>query len=362
MSTIPRYKKIAVLKNEDSFDHQPWILACNTFKDKVEYQEIDLTAQDWLQQIKSFNPDACVLKPSGRTELFRNLYLERAEILNKDLCMPLFPSYDELRIYENKKYFAYWAQANCVPHPATRVFYHKNEALGYASKAPLPVVGKKNLGASGNGVRILKERDELRDYVAQAFGSGVVSRTGPKLEKGRLLGRLWDKLTHPRELANRLKTYRDVAADRQKGFVILQDYVPHEFEWRAVRIGNSFFAHKKLKVGDKASGTLLKDYCNPPLALLDFVYSLTQDFGFRSVAVDVFEDGKNGYLVNEIQCIFGQSDAFQMMVDGKAGRYVREDGAWIFEEGDFAANACYNLRLDWVLSHLNQAPHDQVKP
>jgi len=170
-----------------------------------------------------------------------------------------------------------------------------------------------------------------------------------------LLSRLYNKLVRPKELINRLSTYKAVASDKQKGFLILQEYISHEFEWRAVRIGDSFFAHKKLKDGDKASGTLLKNYDGPPLELLDFVRELTERFKFYSVAVDVFE-GDSGYLVNEIQCIFGQSDSFQMMVNGQMGRYVRSNEEWIFEEGDFAANACYNLRLDWVLNHIGQPP------
>lgn len=352
--TITRKHKLAILKNEDPFDHQPWIRACEAYAERVEHQVIDLTRQDWMGQIDRFAPDACLLKPSGRTVLYRNLYQERAEILSKDLGFTLFPSLDELRIYENKKYFAYWARAQGIPHPTTRVFYDVREALDFVSDATLPLVGKKNIGASGNGVRILNSRDDVVDYVKQAFGPGIGSRTGPKLEKGRLVSRLWNKLLHPRELANRLSAYRAIAGDRQIGFVLLQEFIPHDYEWRAVRIGSSFFAHKKLKSGGKASGTLLKDYGDPPLELLDFVYRVTEEHNFRSVAVDLFEDGRQGYLVNEIQCIFGQSDPFQMKVGGKTGRYIRENEAWLFEEGDFAINACYNLRLQWLLSYLNK--------
>ena len=38
-------------------------------------------------------------------------------------------------------------------------------------------------------------------------------------------------------------------------------------------------------------------------------------FRFRSIALDVFEPSKGKYLINEAQCIFGQSDPYQMLVD-----------------------------------------------
>ena len=59
--------------------------------------------------------------------------------------------------------------------------------------------------------------------------------------------------------------------------------------------------------------------------------------------------------MNEMQCIFGQSDGYQMKVDEKIGRYRWQDNNWIFEEGDFAKNACYSLRLDFVISQLENA-------
>lgn len=343
--------KLAILKNEDPFDHEPWVQACENRRAELEFRVIDLTLHDWFERISTFKPSLCLLKPAGKTELFRSLYQERVDVIVHDLGLPVFPSFDELRIYENKKFFAYWAKSVSLPHPQTWVFYNQKEALEFTRQACLPIVGKKNIGASGKGVIIIRSREDFEGYVRKAFADGIASRTGPRLEKGRLLARLLNKLSHPRELANRLNTYKAIAEDRQKGYLILQEFIPHDFEWRAVRIGASYFAHKKLKDGDKASGTLLKDYGNPPLDLLDFVHKITEESGFHSVAVDLFEH-ESGYLVNEIQCIFGQSDQFQMRVDGKAGRYLRRNGRWEFETGDFAANACYDLRLDWVLTQL----------
>ena len=344
--------RAAILKNEDPFDHEPWIMACEYYKTAFEYKVIDLTLHNWLPEIESFKPDILLLKPSGKTSLFRMLYQERLDILVHDLKYKTFPSYDEVRIYENKRFFAYWAMANNIPHPKTQVFYHKKEAKNALSSFKLPVVGKMNVGASGKGIKILKTQAELNQYIHQAFEQGLSAKTGPKLKKGKLVQRLFQKLIHPKQLINRLKTYKEIASDKQSGFIILQEYIPHNFEWRVVKIGDSFFAHKKLKQGEKTSGSLLKNYDNPPLNLFDFVKEITARFNFQSVAIDLFESN-NTYLVNEIQCIFGQSDPYQMLVDGNPGRYKYENNQWVFEEGDFNQNQSYNLRLETIIENFS---------
>ena len=69
----------------------------------------------------------------------------------------------------------------------------------------------------------------------------------------------------------------------QKGFIILQKYIPHDFEWRVVKIGDSYFGHQKIKQGDKASGTKGIDYTAPPLQLLDFARDISNKHQSRAV-------------------------------------------------------------------------------
>ena len=340
-----RKLKYAILRNEDPFDHLLWVKACEDYGNSIDYQVIDLTAENWLKTVDDYSPDVLLLKPSGKTSLFRSLYQERLEILVNVLNYKSFPSCREVQLYENKRFFAYWAQANNIPHPRTWIYYHKKEALVDIDSLALPLVGKMNIGASGNGVRILRTKDEVKKYIRQAFNGGLVAKTGPKLGKGKLINRAWKKITNPNQLLNKLKTYKDIASDKQRGFIILQQYISHEYEWRAVRIGDSYFAHKKMVINDKASGSLLKEYGDPPKSLLEFVRLMTDKFGFKSVALDLFESSPGEYLINEIQCIFGQSDPYQMLVNGKAGRYTFQNGRWVFEEGDFNTNESFDLRL-----------------
>lgn len=344
--------EVVILRNEDEMDFHSWIKACEAYKDELNYRVVDFTRNDWMEEIQSQKVDYLLAKPSCKTSNFRLLYQERLEILVHSLNYKVFPSLDEISIYENKRMVAYWLKANNLPHPKTDVFYYKKEALQFVKSSKMPIVGKMNIGASGNGVQILKTENAALEYIDTAFSTGLTARTGPKLDKGKLVQRLWRKVTNPKELKAKLNTYKSVAADAQKGFVIFQEFIPHDFEWRVVRIGDSFFAHKKLKVKEKASGTLLKGYENPPMKLLDFVKVVTDKFNFYSQAVDIFETPDGEYYLNEMQCIFGQSDPYQMLVDDQMGRYVFKKNEWLFEAGDFNQNQSYNLRVEYVINSL----------
>ncbi|MCB9284860.1 MAG: hypothetical protein H6563_12355 [Lewinellaceae bacterium] len=352
-------KKLAILRNEVAEDHLDWVNACKEMSQIVDYQIIDITLEDWMEQITSQSFDGLLALPSGWTTPFKTLYDERLYILHTILGYPIFPSMEEIQIYENKKYLSYWLKANKVPHPRTWVFYHEKEALQFLKTATLPLVAKMSIGGGGNGVQILKTRGAVRHYILKTFsGHGTTQSVGPKWRNKGFFKRVIHKLRHLQELKNKFIQYQHLRSEVQKDFVLFQEFIPHTFEWRAVRIGDSFFAHKKLIKGEKASGSLLKGYENPPLELMDFLKAVTDKRGFLSQAVDMFEPEKGQYLVNEMQCIFGQSDPYQMLVDGTPGRYRNIQGKWVFEPGDFNRNASFLLRLEYFLEILskNESP------
>ncbi len=345
--------KLIILGNEVDNDHDFWVIACENNKKKLNYQVINLTANNWLEEINKSRGDFFLAKPSGLSSPFKQIYDERIYILNRVLGHPVFPSLEEILIYENKRFLSGWLAANEIPHPFTRVFYFKIEAIDFISSCEFPVVAKTNIGASGSGIWILKNRSEALDYINRGFhGSGAPRRWGPNFEKAGVIKRGINYIFHPFDIKRKINTYQTKKHDRQKGFVIFQEYIPHDFEWRVVRIGDSFFAHKKLKIREKASGSVIKKYDNPQLAILDFVKKITDKHRFFSQAIDIFESHDRGYLINEMQCIFGQSDPYQMLVNGKPGRYRFLNDKWVFEEGEYARTACFGLRLEYVLEQI----------
>jgi glutathione synthase/RimK-type ligase-like ATP-grasp enzyme len=345
--------KAVILKNESPDDHNLWITACQERSTEIDFRVVDLTKNNWLDEIQKKPFDTLLAKPGGLSTPFKQLYDERIYVLNKVLGYSVYPSIDEILIYENKRFLSYWLAANNLPHPTTFVFYDINDAIHFSTQTQYPIVAKTNLGASGSGVDIIYSKTELNSYICQVFsGKGAPHRWGPNLSKGALFWRGLKYLTSPGEIAKKLQVYNTRRTDRQQGYVIFQNYVAHDYEWRIVVIGGSYFAHKKLKIGEKASGSTLKNYDTPPLVLFDFAKGIMEHFGFLSQAIDVFKTDDDKILINEMQCIFGQSDQYQMLVDGIPGRYRYIDKKWIFESGDFNANESYSLRVDHIISMI----------
>lgn len=346
--------KAVILRNELEEDHLLWVNACTEYNEWISFRIVNLTTNNWLEEIQSEEFDILLAKPGAITAPYKTLYDERIYILAEVLGYTIYPSLQEVLIYENKRFLSFWLKANDLPHPKTNIFYSKPEAISHAELSDYPQVAKVSIGAAGSGVQILHNQEDTIKYIERCFSDkGAPRRSGPNLQKGKLLKRGLHYLIHPKDIFSKLNHYKTIKSNPQIGFVILQEFIPHNFEWRVVRIGNSFFAHKKLVKGNKASGTLLKGYGNPPLDLLDFVKEVTDKHKLYSQAVDLFESAQ-GYLINEMQCIFGQSDSFQMKVDGIIGRYIYKNGEWHFEKGDFNKNESYNLRVKWITETFNK--------
>lgn len=345
-----------LLRNENN-DFEGWISASKKF-DNINLTVVNITCSDWYERIIATDPDLILTRPPGITSLFKQLYDERISILREVLHVPFYPNFLEIQLYENKKYLSYWLKSQNIPHPLTTVSYYYKEAEETAKRIGFPIVAKSNLGASGSGVVFLRKQEEIKKYLREAFfKDGKSKRWGPDLSKGQILQRGLRLLIKPKSLKKKITLYKARQGEKQKGFIIFQKFIPHDYEWRAVRIGNSFFAHKKIVKGEKSSGALIKEYTTPPESLLDFVKSITDRYDFRSVAIDLFEISKDNYLVNEVQCMFGQRDPYQMLVNNQPGRYRYLNGKWIFEEGNFAANQCFDLRLEHAVQSLVNGQH-----
>ncbi|MFX0132352.1 MAG: RimK family alpha-L-glutamate ligase [Candidatus Hodarchaeota archaeon] len=347
--------KFSILKNQTDEDHQEWIQACESGKYNIKCKVIDISKNDWLENIINEDFDCHLTRPPGEISHFKQLYDERLYIIHNILKQKIYPTYEEILIHENKKFLSYWLKANKIPHPETWIFYHKDEALKFIKDCTLPIVAKTSIGASGSGVNIIKDRKSLEKYINKVFSyKGIFRKVGPNLRRGDLGRRLIKRLKNaPHSYKYFRKKYILKNITAQKWFVILQKYIQCDFEWRAVRIGDSYFAHKKLRrFGELFSGTSRVGWDRPPEKLLDFAKFVCDKRNFFSQAVDVFEDENGQYLVNELQCFFGSKNPHQMILDGKPGRYIYRDSQWIFEEGIFNTNNSFDLRVEHVIKLL----------
>jgi glutathione synthase/RimK-type ligase-like ATP-grasp enzyme len=346
----------AILRNENEQDHLDWIKACEQMKNQVRYKVIDITRYDWLENSLAEEFDMLLARPPGAVSFFKQLYDERIYILNHVLGKKIYPTYEEILIYENKRMLSYWLNANQIPHPRTRIFYHKDEAVDFSRQCRLPMVAKTAIGASGTGVRILRKQRDVEEYIDTAFSNrGITRKWGPNVRKGDFGKRTLNRLKNIPGFVKYMKNKRASSIfDPQRWFVIFQEYIKCDFEWRCVRIGDSFFGHKKLATrGEIISGTSEVSWEAPSERLLNFVKEVTDRQDFLSQAIDIFEPEPGKFLVNEMQCFWGSKNPHQMIIDGKPGRYIPGDSEWIFEPGNFNINNSYDLRLNHVIEILN---------
>lgn len=346
------YIKIAVLKDSNN-DFNYWIKAIEDSAININFDVIDIMKNDWLDNITKVKYDIILVRPPAFSFRLKKLYDERLYVLSEILGLNIYPTYKACLVYENKRMLSYLLKAKNIPHPETRVYYSKQEALEYINLINYPIVAKTIIGASGFGVKILSSRKDAQRYISKAFRKGVRPKTGPDFRKPKIAKRFLNAIMDKKHLKQRLNKYYTELKEKQSGFVYLQEYIPHSYEWRCVRIGISYFAHKKVVRNEMASGSLIKSYDHPPEKLLNFVKGVSEITGITSAAFDIFEVDNEEYLVNEIQTIFGQSDPHQMIIDGKPGRYIYSNGQWIFEQGEFNVNKSYNLRLEHAIESIN---------
>jgi glutathione synthase/RimK-type ligase-like ATP-grasp enzyme len=305
-------------------DHQHYVAACRNLL--LSYKVIDLLTDDWVSRFREERFDAVLVWPCCVTTVIKQVYDYRLRILEHDLGVLLYPTWQECWLTEHKPRLRDWLDAHGFAHPKTWVYHDRSQALAFAETVPLPIVSKTATGAGASGVTIVRDRDLLIRVIKQAFGAGL-----------------------------RPKRYE--ARDRQRGFVYLQEYLPDVHEWRMVRIGDSYFGYRKEKGADGLHSASHKwSWLDPGAELLNLLKAVTDAGGSTSMDVDVFLTPDGRLLINELQTVFGcTTPVIYMKVNDVEGRYLVEDGAWKFEAGTrFWQNHMCDLRVEYVLELLER--------
>lgn len=289
----------------------------------VPYNVIDISGADWISQVEDSGCKAFAIRPFVLTRVGKGMYDDRVRVIVDEMQKQIIPSLNNLWLYESKSRCADWLQVHKVASPKTWVFYDEKQAFDFVANAIYPMMFKLDIGAGALGVEIVRNVRHARRLVCRCFGKGMsVPQHDPR--------------------------------DRQWGMIIFQEYISDAEEWRVIRLGDSFFGHRKVKRGEFHSGTKLKSFDTPPPELLDLAEKVSSIGGFDNVALDILETPDGGYYVIEVQAYFGASRSYQMMIDDVPGRFVRDDGSgeWLFEAGDFTRNAGCNMRVQGLYKNL----------
>lgn len=307
----------------------------------VEYKIIDLLSPDWLDNVKSSECDGFLVRPPCSIIERYNIFMERLYVINCLLEYPIYPSYRELFLYENKCAMATWLEINRFPFLKTDVFLRKSEALDFIGNAQYPLVFKSKIGAGGSCVDIVKTKRKAKARIKNAFG-----RIHPIFCIGQIMTQKYRHLP-----------FFNIGS-AQKHYAIIQPFVDILWEWRIIKINNSYFGHKKLLKGNYASGSGLVSWERPPDELLYLVKDICEKGNFYSMDVDIFETSDGTYYVNELQSLFGSYLDSQMYIDGKPGRIVFNCNQFTFEEGVYNQCGSCVLRVEHFIELLSNGTYD----
>lgn len=170
----------------------------------------------------------------------------------------------QVEVYEDKsEQFRRWSRWM----PETWRFTDFDAAVAFLDAAPYPLVSKADVGASSVNIRILDNRAEAGRHLQQIFGEGV-------------------PVSHGAEKAP--KTL-------QKGYALLQRFIPHKVTWRVNAIGDARAAFMRYCFPDKPvaqTGNVepVKRKTNEVESLFAYADEVFDAIGTKWCALDVLKD------------------------------------------------------------------------
>lgn len=152
--------------------------------------------------------------------------------------------------------------------PDTWRFESEAAALAFLAMAEYPLVSKADVGASSVNVRILANRREAERHLLEAFGAGI------PLQKGQ----------------------------SQRGYVLLQRFIPHRITYRVNALGDSravFFryCYKDKPVAQTGNVEPAFEMTDEVESLIDFADRFFAHAGTKWCAIDVLKDGDGWKLL-----------------------------------------------------------------
>lgn len=322
--------KIGILNSIDN-SYKNYIYACDDLG--VDYEVFDFSDNRIMDKVKDREDiNAYLVRPPGMIKEIHDIYMLRLYIMNKQMGKFIYPSYEELFIYENKLAFSEWLKIKNYPHLEFEVFTDYETAAHFIHSQNFPIIAKGAVGSSASTVTKLDTEKDANKYLKRIFSPYHPNFKPIYEDKGRL----------PRVK----KVYY------QKNYAILQNFIDIKWEWRIIRIGESYFGYRKLLDGEFASGSKEKGWGPVPAELFKLIDLICDENNFYSMSMDVLESLDGEYYINELQSLFGVSRKnknAQCMVNDVPGRYVKRNDSYHFEEGDFIQHSCYLLRVKHFL-------------
>ncbi len=267
-----------------------------------EHEIFDIHAHDWIEKAKAFDiVVGLVSNEIGPLEEIRTKY----HYLETYLGKRCYPSADQALLYDDKCLEAYVAKVRGFPMAGSHISHDKADALAMAGRAAYPLVSKVNHSSGSLGVELVRTPRQARRIVRQAFA-----------RRGRSTYLPWD---------------------RQKNYVVFQDFVPNDgYDVRVMAIGRQAFGYyRKVLSGDfRASGMGGVEKRALPEEAVRIALMARERLGLPQIVVDMVRGLDGRFAIVEFSIVCQVETPEQLKVDGRPGSYVLgDDGAIRFEPG-----------------------------
>lgn len=227
--------------------------------------------------------------------------LSRARSLFRSLVddgVKTYPSLEQLSIFEDKYAQAALFQSLSLNIPKTFISEDVYKSLHVCFRSALPVVVKLSGGAGSSNVHLVKSRLYLMFYVLKRFSIGHNAMTlRPKDLKQEWIRR--KRSLNILSLFRYIK--RIVLAKRDRGYLLMQEYIASDYDIRVVKIGTKYFIVKRWNRPNdfraSGSGHASYEFQEMYLNLIESFHNF--DLGFGDGAYDFIWDDSKGYLLVE---------------------------------------------------------------
>lgn len=267
----------------------------------LEYRLIDMHRSDWMKRLEGIS--CLVWRPLNAQWAVREA-LDKIKIA-ADSGLPVFPPLYDMMIYENKN-MQYCMLKNAGLNAAeTFVSYDYKETVAFIkNRARWPVVSKVKVGSASKGVTLLKDRRSALRFAGRAFRNGVRYS--------------WH-------------------ADRQKGYVYFQDFIPNQgYDLRVYTAGDRLFGYYRFpgKNDFRASGAGKWAFDALPRDALETALRVRDGLGLADCAVDYVRDREGRLHIIEVSLFTLIDSPAQCRIDDVPGWYEKDGkGGFSFKEG-----------------------------
>jgi len=229
---------IAIHKKTGSFSDR-WIEYCR--ENNLQYKIVNCYHGDIIEQLRGC--DALMWnwnQYDHKAVLFARQLIYSVE----EMGLEVFPDSNTIWHFDDKVGQKYLLEAVNAPLVPSYIFYDKQEAMNWISRADFPKVFKLRGGAASANVRLVKNRKQARAICRQAFGKGFKPVSGyfsdfrAKTRRVKKTSDLIEKLKRLPQSLSRIYT-ANMFMNREKGYLYFQDFVPgNEYDTRIVVIGD----------------------------------------------------------------------------------------------------------------------------